>query len=137
MNIRECIIALENYYGKWNSRSVLEAFLTELFEYHDDEMERIYTAIIEYRPMKWGSPDVNSLVCVVKDEAKKQKLKLRKNSEILICPVCKMQSNGSICKNCRYETGDDIEKHRIWWEDYRSGKLTDLRFDMKKIVKSQ
>jgi hypothetical protein len=135
MNIREFVVKLEEYFGKWSSALVLESFVREAIKYNDEDRAHLFVLIIKTRPVKWGPPDLCSLLSILENDQVGKTIGVRENHEEEKCPVCSSPLRKGCCRNCTYSLGDDIEEHRLWWEKRISGEYPDLHFDCEKIMK--
>lgn len=137
MSIREFILHLENYYGKWTSEAVFENFVHEAIKYNDTDLDRIYRLIIEVRPAKWGAPDLCCLLGVIRNKGSAEIASKDSERSEKFCPVCSWVLKMGRCDNCKYYLGEDIEGHKVWWDSYKKGERQEIRFDKEKIFKGE
>ena len=62
MTVKECIDAIETYYGTYERLMVRQFVVTELGQYSDAARAALFEALVRSHPSKWGPPDVAVIV---------------------------------------------------------------------------
>ena len=62
MTVKECIDAIETYYGTYERLMVRQFVVTELGQYSDAARAASFEALVRSHPSKWGPPDVAVIV---------------------------------------------------------------------------
>jgi hypothetical protein len=135
VSIREFVVRLEEYFGKWSSALVLENIVREVIKYSDEDREQLFVLITRTRPEKWGPPDLYCLMSILENSKVDKAIIIKENRGNKKCPVCSWRLRSGYCMHCDYSSGDDVESHRLWWEKFKNGAYQDIHFDKERIRK--